>query len=262
MQEQDIDDIISKINWLRVDESNSLNSDQKVIETMTTPTDIALLRYQADNIPLFDGNPKQLNRFIASSENMLKNFQKPSVPADPINSCLLDTILNKLRGRAADLICSRSELNSWDKIKQTLILSFSDHRGIDCLIQDLINMKPVRNETPLQFGLRIQDTRSLLFAKLNATISDANEALVQTKHYDSFALKTYINGLPYNLQLVVRLRNPTSLEQAMSFVTEEENFKNFSNPQNFTFNANRQQNSKPVQNYQKPQINVNSAPAA
>nr|CAH7745209.1 unnamed protein product [Callosobruchus chinensis] len=52
------------------------------------------------------------------------------------------------------------------------------------------------------------------------------------KHYDDFALKTFISGLPYQMQLVIRLRNPDSLEQALSFCNEEENFVYFSTGRN------------------------------
>ncbi|CAH1988111.1 unnamed protein product [Acanthoscelides obtectus] len=178
----------------------------------------------ADNIPPFDGNPKQLHRFISSCENFLRAFQNTNNVNDPINICLLDTILSKLRDRAADLIGSRSELNSWVAIKDSLTVTFSDQRSIDCLIQDLISIRPLRNETPMQFGMRIQDARSLLFSKLNTSIENAMEKLIKIRHYDDFALKTFISGLPYQMQLVIRLRNPDSLEQALSFCTEEENF--------------------------------------
>lgn len=210
---------------------------------MPSVVNYQLLRYQSDNIPLFDGNPRLLNRFIIAIENLLKAFYNRTDPNDTINVCLFDTILSKLTGRAADLITSRIELNSWNLIKEVLINSFSDQRSIDCLIQDLINLKPFKNESPLEFGMRIQDSRSLLFSKLNAT-SDSNETkLIKIKHYDEFALKTFINGLSYNLQLVVRLKSPSSIEQAMSFVREEENFIQFKNVQNFgqnTGNFNRQ----------------------
>lgn len=181
-----------------------------------------LLRYQADNIPTFDGNPKLLQRFIVSSENLLKVFQDNQNINAPINVCLLDTIYSKLKGRAADLICSRSEINNWRLIKDLLINTFSDQRSIDCLIQDMLSLKINKNEHPLNFGMRLQDTRSLLFSKLNSTDEDRQIKLMKINHYDSFALKTYINNLPYNIQLVVRLKNPQSLEQAMSFVQEED----------------------------------------
>lgn len=233
-----IDSIVNKLEDLSFDNSDHLdlntnnNNAKNVIMTTPNPSvttpNFSLLKYQVENIPHFDGNKRQLNRFLISCEHLLKNFQNTNNLADPINTCLIDSILNKLSGRAADLICSRTELTNWNDIKNTLILTFSDQRGIDCLIQELINLKPYKNESSLQFGIRIQDTRSLLFAKLSSTIQNAQEKIIKITHYDDFALKTFINGLPYNLQLVVRLKNPTSLEQAMSFVTEEENFRQYS----------------------------------
>lgn len=240
-----------------------------------TPVNIALLRYQADNIPAFDGNPKQLNRFIKSCENFIVAFQNLADPNDPINTCLFDTILSKLRDRAADLIGSRTELNTWQLIKDSLNLTFSDQRSIDCLIQDLISLKPSKNETPTQFGMRIQDARSLLFSKLNAGIQNVQEKTIKIQHYDDFALKTFINGLPYNMQLVVRLRNPDNLEKALAYVIEEENFIYLKNGQNNNlqntsyrpqFNVN-QNFQKPIANYPKfqqpqqiPNINPFRAP--
>lgn len=218
----DIDEIISSLSNLSIERVQIMPSDTK---------NIPLLRYQADNIPLFDGNPKLLNRFLNSCENLIHNFKNNADPNDPINVCLFDTVLSKLRDRAADLISSRSDLNTWTKVKEVLQLCFADQRSIDCLIQDLISLKPHKNESPIQFGMRIQDVRSLLFAKL-CTITDQAEKDLKIAHYNDFALKTYINGLPYNLQLIIRLKQPDSVEKAMAFVTEEENFIYFSTGRN------------------------------
>lgn len=183
-----------------------------------------MIRYQADNIPLFDGNAKQINRFLKACENLLTNHQDANNPRAAINICLFDTILSKLVGRAADLIASRVELDTWAKIKTALLNTFSDQRSIDCLVQDLISMRPDRNESPQSFGLRLQDTRSLLVSKLNSG-TDANEVkLLKIQQYEDITLKTFINGLNYHMQLVVRLKNPQTLEQAISFALEEENF--------------------------------------
>lgn len=202
----------------------------------------SLLRYQADNIPNFDGNPKLLQRFITSSENLLRAFQDKVHPDAPINTCLIDTIFSKLRGRAADLICSRSEIDNWQLIKNLLQTTFADQRSIDCLIQDLLNLRINRNESPINFGMRLQDTRSLLFSKLNASSDNRAVKLMKIDHYNDFALKTFINNLPYNTQLVVRLKNPESLEQAISFVQEEDNFQQFK----FRNTNNTQFSQKPV----------------
>lgn len=219
-------------------------------------TNYNLLRFQSDNIPKFDGNPKLLQRYLNSCENLIKAFQDIANPNAQINICLTDTVLGKLTGRAADLIVSRSELKTWTDIKNTLINCFADQRSIDCLIQDLINLKPFKNESPINFGMRIQDSRSLLFSKLNATNELATEKLMKIRHYEEFALKTFINGLPYNLQLIVRLKNPDCLEKAMSFVREEENFLYFKN--HSYNNTHTQQSLRHPTPQTKPQHNFKS----
>lgn len=210
--------------------------------------DISLMRYQADNIPDYDGNPKQLTRFINVCENFIKNFQNSNNLRDPINVCILDTILGKLKNRAADLIYSRSELSTWQSIKDTLQLTFSDQRSIDCLIQELFSLKPWKNETPIQFGMRVQDARSLLHSRLNTEINSVHERTIKIQHYDEFALKTFINGLPYHMQLIVRLRDPNTLEKAIALVMEEENF--------LYLNSISKTIENPKSHY-KPQTNVN-----
>lgn len=88
--------------------------------------------------------------------------------------------------------------------------------------------------------MRIQDSRSLFFSKLNASSDSFETQRIKVQHYDEFALRTFLNGLPYNLQLIARLKNPTNLERAMALVKEEENFIYFRNAM--------------ISNY-KPQIN-------
>lgn len=213
----------------------------------------SLLRYQADNIPVFDGNSKLLIRFITASENLLKAFQDRQNPSAPINICLLDTIFSKLRGRAADLICPRQELSNWALVKEVLMLTFSDQRNIDCLVQDLISLKPSKNENMIDYGNKLQDVRSLLFAKLNQSNDDRHVKLIKIENYNSLALKTFISNLPYHMQLVVRLQNPDSLEQAISFVVEEQNFNQYKNrTSNIPNNSNM--TNKPINNGQRPPI--------
>lgn len=222
---------------------------------MPNEVNIGLLRYQADNIPIFDGNSKHLHRFIRACENLLHAFQDRQDPNAAINTCLLDTIFSKLKGRAADLICSRSELSNWASIKNTLLATFSDNRGIDCLIHDLISIKPLKNEDLLSFGARIQDARSLLFLKLNLSDDNAQTKLIKIEHYDQFALKTYINGLPYYIQLAVRLKMPNSLETAMSYVREELDFNQFKARQFPNSNTIQKPNNASPLHMQKNQSN-------
>lgn len=80
----------------------------------------------------------------------------------------------------------------------------------------------------MEFGQRIQIARSCLISKLTSipeTEINRQTKLVYIRQYDSTALKTFIRGLSGNLQSIVRLRNPDSIEMAMNYVTEEENFR-------------------------------------
>ena len=212
-----------------------------------------LIRFQADNIPRFDGNPRQINRFITACTNFITAHQNNTDANAPINIALFDTILGKLEGRAAEIIASRIELNNWDLVKNAIITTFADQRSIDCVVQDIITMKPEKNESSLQFGVRIQDARSLLFSKINATNEARDTKLLKINEYGNLAMKTYINGLNYHMQLVVRLKNPQSLEQAISHAQEEENFLYYKNRNNFMnrmpLNSNQNNNKqKPTQN--------------
>jgi len=220
----------------------------------------ALIRYQADNIPTFDGNPKHINRFISSCENFFTAHKDLTNPAAAINTCLFDTVLNKLTGRAADLVASRVELTSWELLKQSIISTFADQRSIDCVVQDIICCRPKKDESPQQFGLRLQDIRSLLFSKINVSSDPKELKLLRISEYSNLVLKTFINGLNYQMQLIVRIKSPKTLEEAMSLALEEENFMNYKNrnfdskptPQHQTHTPN--QNTNTQQTF-RPQFN-------
>ncbi|KAK5651001.1 hypothetical protein RI129_002030 [Pyrocoelia pectoralis] len=73
------------------------------------------------------------------------------------------------------------------------------------------------------------------------------------KNYDQLALKTFIRGLQGRIQDMIRLRNPDSLEQAISYVLEEENFMHYQRQNNHSYNSSNLLHSKP--NFPKPQNN-------
>lgn len=49
---------------------------------------------------------------------------------------------------------------------------------------------------------------------------------IRYAHYEAMTLNTFIKNLhPFNLQMAIRLRNLTSLEQAQTFLIQEEKIK-------------------------------------
>nr|CAH7748166.1 unnamed protein product [Callosobruchus chinensis] len=89
---------------------------------------------------------------------------------------------------------------------------------------ELIIMKPHKNESFFNLGQRIQKARSAIASKLISMNLAVAERTFQIKNYDELCLKTFIRGLTGRVQDMVRLRNPDSLELAISYVLEEENF--------------------------------------
>jgi hypothetical protein len=218
----ELDHLIDKIKHLRIPNHIMAPNNESTFN-------LQLIKLHVDTVPQYDGNLTTLEIFISSCDHLFNTFG-----TDPtIASYLLRVVIGKLTGRAQALVATKTELNSWPLIKRTLRSCFGDQRNIDCLEQDLIFLRPFKNESPLNFGQRIQTVRSQLSAKVNSLsvleMSDATKT-IYLKQYDNMALKTFIRGLTGTLQSIIRLRDPKSLETAMNLVVEEQNFQYTQHP--------------------------------
>ena len=85
-----------------------------------------------------------------------------------------------------------------------------------------------KGESTLDFAKRLQLLRSRLAQKLT-TISENQRPnaskIIYLNQYEQIALRTFIRNLPGNFESVIRLRNPDSLETAVTLITEEEHFQ-------------------------------------
>jgi len=71
-----------------------------------------------------------------------------------------------------------------------------------------------------------------LFSKINSSNEAREIKLLKIAEYGNLVTKTFINGLNYHMQLVVRLKKTQSLEEAISHAIEEGKFLYFKNRQN------------------------------
>lgn len=223
--------------------------------------DSGLYRIYSDNIPTFSGDEHILPAFIRGCEELISTFQNIREPLNPINKCIVSTIISRLRGKAAEIVCPRTELNTWPLIKQTLRDTFSDGRSLDCQLNDLISTTIDKNETITQFGLKLQTLRSLLVSKLSESNESPATKQVKIDYYEQITLKTYINSLPKDIQIVVKCKSPETIEQAIAFAKLEEadaEFKSRVHNKKQNFIQNRQQTHRefvpnfPRQNHQLP----------
>ncbi|KAJ8984984.1 hypothetical protein NQ317_016895 [Molorchus minor] len=180
-------------------------------------------------IPSFDGNPNKLHRFISVSETILNHYFDTQNTSNFQNTLLLNGILNKLEGRAEEVI-GITGTRDWNSIKNALLQNFGDQRDENCLNQDLSRLKLYLNETFSQ----------------------------------KQALKTFLAGLREPLGPIIRAMRPTTLAQALQFISEEDNVKYLqrSNQNNFVFKKpvipSQQQQFRP----QFPQMNMQQRPNA
>lgn len=177
-------------------------------------------------IPDFDGNPNKLHRFIQASEAILLHYFDLENTNNFQNTLLLNGILNKLHGRAEEIVAIHGATNSWDNIKNALLLNFGDQRDENCLNQDLVNLRQNFNETPQEFHEKII---TILNTICNYIDLKCEAALRPSKRefFTKQALKTFLAGLREPLGPIIRAMRPDSLAQALQFIIEEDNIKHY-----------------------------------
>lgn len=224
--------------------------------------DSGLYRIYSENIPNFNGDKHMLPAFIGACDDLVISFQDRQEVNNPINRAIVRTIISKLRGHASELVSPRDELNSWPLIKEFLHSAFSDRRSEKTLLNDLMTAYLNKNETFAEFGSRLQLLRSLLVAKLNETGDPAAVKQIKIVNYEQLALTTFINNLSKDIRIIVKCKNPQTLETALQIVANEESeieydnrmqkrrYQNFSNSQN----SQGQQNFTRNQNFQRTQF--------
>ncbi|KAL0839869.1 hypothetical protein ABMA28_016493 [Loxostege sticticalis] len=171
-------------------------------------------------IPLFDGNYRQLNLFIRKCEYILSLYQGGNEQM----RYNMHVLTSRLTGDAAALVSEREDLETWDQLKTILTQHFGDPRSEECIAIKLETIKINPNERYLHFCNRIQSIRSNLFSKLNQLEDQAlRESKIQI--YNKTAMNVFLYNLPEDLIRVVKIKNPTTLEEALEIVLEEENFQ-------------------------------------
>lgn len=193
-------------------------------------------------IPKYDGDHGILNFFIRKCEYIIRNFNGPSNAVQ--STYVFHCITSRLCGRAASLLSEREDITSWAQLKSLFIQHFGDPRSEECVAIELENLKIKLGETFLEFCVRIQQMRSALCSKVNL-LADENVKNAKMIIYNNMCLNVFLYNLPEDLIRIVRLKNCTSLESALSVVMEEVNFQAQYNAKN----KNKTNTLKPPQHF-------------
>lgn len=189
-------------------------------------------------IPDYDGNANQLHRFITTCEVVLTQYFDVAQPNHFNNQVLLHSVLNKLKGKAEEVVTINGVF-SWNDIKQVLIKNFADQRDENCLNRDLINMRQ-ENETPQEFYNRCMHMLSTIINYVNLHEQDENQKICKREFFSTQTLKTFLSGLKDPLGVTIRTMRPEDMPTALQYIKEEENIHYL------------QKRQGPQYNFQKP----------
>ncbi|CAF4918472.1 unnamed protein product [Pieris macdunnoughi] len=178
---------------------------------------------------LLDEAQEEIQKWYAAFKDLKITDQKKNFNTDLIESLELQNMLRaavqSIIREAASLVGEREQIDTWDNLKLLLSQHFGDPRSEDCLAMELDSLKKDKNESHLDFCHRVQHLRSILFSKINETIDNPEIRQAKQAIYNNSALNVFLFNLPAYLVRLVRLRNVTTLEDALKTVLEEQNFQ-------------------------------------
>lgn len=161
-------------------------------------------------VPDFNGNNLKIFSFIKSVETILpqvQNFDDDLVIQAIKSKILMDTL-------------ETAPSETWEEIKQCLLLHFSDKRDEAALIRDLHKLS---NSTSLdEFYGKVE--RMLMLLINRAKLLEAPEVLpTKIEMYQNMATKVFVGGIKGFIGSAVRSQKPKSLNEALLLYNEEKN---------------------------------------
>lgn len=207
---------------------------------------LKLLHSLGTLIPDYDGDQATLSDFVSACNFVFEQIDEDLHPG------FIFAVKNKLVGKAKQFISSRN-LNDWESVKQLLIGHFGDCRDTESLLRDLTACVQKPNETPRAFVQRIENLLTKLrnAVSLDATFTNAIRQTLNSSH-EKIALKTLLAGLSDPMGPIIRSQKPSSIDEAISFIIEEENIYYLKN-KNATRDAKQVQKVLPRSNFNNEQ---------
>lgn len=197
-------------------------------------------------VPIFDGSPNDLNRYLATCQSLIDTFYDVVNPQIFQNVYLLNCLVGKLSGQAK-LVVNIQNVTTWVELKDTLRRNFADQRDEACLNRDLVMMKQLPSEKPSQFYDRILYILNLLCSYIDSHENNDEAKILKRNLYNELSLKTFLSGLKEPLGTTIRCMRPTCLTQALQFVTQEYNVHYFQNQSKPSTVIQKHNNFRPMQ---------------
>lgn len=170
-------------------------------------------------IKTYNGDKETLPAFLTNCDNAM------SLASTNQQLVLCKFILSQLEGKA-QVACSLKNFNSWEEIKCFLKSTFGEKKHSTHLLVDLQNCKQLPSEDVTKFSLRIESILTRIQSDIHHSCKEQNELPGRVAAMEDLALNTFLLGLNASISNIVRCRNPSSLNEAVSLAIEEEKIYN------------------------------------
>lgn len=201
------------------------------------------------HIPEFDGRREQLEPFLEAVDYIVPAIRRLGDEAAPY---YLQKIKIKLTGKARLILDLNIDADTWTKVKNVLLKNFGEKRNLFSLTEELRSLK--YQTSAIQFLNEIRFKLRNVISKCKNESSDARDI----EFYRTLALKTFINGLPENLSTILYARDPKTLEDAETILSETDNlYSRKDRDRNNSFLPKKNQETRNVPNPQR-QFNYNN----
>lgn len=167
-------------------------------------------------VPVFDGNPDDLSKFI-SCGNILFSYIKE----DTQHALFLDIVKTRLQGPAFELIQYKT-ITKWTDLVTELEGQFQDQISRSAAQNELASAKQNGKESVKDFGDRLMH---LLHSLDRATYGDTSDTTIRdflVKENSKLAIRSFEDGLRNSsLRLLVKANKAQSLKTAIAYNTEQ-----------------------------------------
>lgn len=181
----------------------------------TEQTEKLTLNFITKLIKPYSGDRETLAAYLTNCDNAVA-LATPSQ-----REILCKFILSQLEGKA-QLACSFKTFDNWNNLKTFLKTTFGEKKHSTHLLLDLQNCKQKSDETVTQFALRVESCLTRLQADIHNSCAEKLLLPGKIAAMEELALNTFMLGLNYNLSNIVRCRNPSDLNDAITHAVEEE----------------------------------------
>lgn len=211
----------------------------------------------------FDGSREKLQSFLNNCDNANK---LASTTQKPI---LLNYILSRLEGKA-ESAASIKDFNEWEQVKSFLQSQFGETKHYAHLLSELQELQQQPDESVSQYSLKIESCLAKLITEITFSNKKRTELVGKISAMEELALHSFLMGLSPKICNLIRMKNPSTLNEAINFAISEEKIqallskrRNLNRPpqklnttqnrskSNTTHNSGKPQSSPPICRYCK-----------